>query len=312
MKNIYKSFTLIALTAVLLSIIVNTASSQNSVSGLVKFSDNFQTVTSGTVKAYDLNGMEIASSLIQSNGSYSLQNLPPQPMDLIGLADDELEDFSPAYHPNKEDWLNAVSITPMGNITGVNIYVTRTTGPQNPYTQHIKGNITLNGKPLKDAVVYGRVNGITKISGVTDANGNYDISGASDGEYTLFVNRIGCTSTTRTVTIKGEGLDKIDFVLEKVSKPNSSIKANDFFVSQNFPNPFNPTTLISYYIPWSGNVKLTIYNSVGQVVKELVNGYKESGSYKIEFDGSALSSGVYFYKLDSKGNSITRKMTLVK
>jgi hypothetical protein len=81
---------------------------------------------------------------------------------------------------------------------------------------------------------------------------------------------------------------------------------------QNYPNPFNPTTNIIYEVPNSGNVKITVYDSVGRKIETLVNEIKNSGTYEIQFDGSNLTSGVYFYKLQMNGNSIVKQMLLLK
>ncbi len=88
----------------------------------------------------------------------------------------------------------------------------------------------------------------------------------------------------------------------------------DFRLSQNYPNPFNPTTTISYTLPKAGNVTLTVYNSLGQEVMTLVNNeFKASaGSYNVLFDGSGLSSGIYFYTLTFNNNTIAKKMVLMK
>lgn len=85
-----------------------------------------------------------------------------------------------------------------------------------------------------------------------------------------------------------------------------------FELAQNYPNPFNPTTSISFTIPQSGNVKLAVYNLLGQEVAVILNEYKEAGSYNIEFDAQNMNSGVYLYKLESNGLTLTKKMTLLK
>jgi hypothetical protein len=166
--------------------------------------------------------------------------------------------------------------------------------------------------PLKDAVVYARVNGISKQCGVTDVNGKYQINGLTEGDYILVVHRIGCVSTQTSVNVKYPGLEMMDFNLNKVVKPKSNSIIKEFKLMQNYPNPFNPSTKISFDLPWAGYVKLTVYNSLGQFVKELLNEYKEAGSYTTEFNANTLSSGVYFYKLESKGYTVTRRMTMVK
>lgn len=87
---------------------------------------------------------------------------------------------------------------------------------------------------------------------------------------------------------------------------------NKYDLQQNYPNPFNPTTNIRYDVPKQGAVKLVVFDQLGRQVAELVNGVKSAGSYQIEFNGTGLSSGIYFYKLDVEGQSFTKKMILVK
>lgn len=84
---------------------------------------------------------------------------------------------------------------------------------------------------------------------------------------------------------------------------------------QNFPNPFNPKTKISFELQKAGNVKLTVYDIQGKNIAVLVNGKKQTGNYEVEFDGSNLSSGVYFYRLEISGKenySDTKRMVLLK
>jgi len=87
---------------------------------------------------------------------------------------------------------------------------------------------------------------------------------------------------------------------------------NNFFLKQNYPNPFNPSTTIQYSIPESGIVKLAIYNSLGEQVTTLVNGYKAAGNYQIEFNASVLGSGVYYYRLQENNFIETKKMVIMK
>lgn len=86
----------------------------------------------------------------------------------------------------------------------------------------------------------------------------------------------------------------------------------EFVLSQNYPNPFNPTTVISFTLPKESDVKLTVFNSLGQEVAELVNGYMTSGVKNVEFNAAKLTSGIYFYKLETQSFSETKKMLLMK
>lgn len=85
-----------------------------------------------------------------------------------------------------------------------------------------------------------------------------------------------------------------------------------FALNQNYPNPFNPTTKINFDLAKASNVKLTVYNSMGQVVMDLFNGNKPAGSYQAEFDGNSLASGTYFYRLETDFFTQTKKMQLIK
>lgn len=85
-----------------------------------------------------------------------------------------------------------------------------------------------------------------------------------------------------------------------------------FSLHQNFPNPFNPVTKIRYDIPVSGNVSVKIYDNIGREVKSIVNEFKDAGYYTVEFNGSNLPSGIYYYKLETGNFTATRKMVLIK
>ena len=85
-----------------------------------------------------------------------------------------------------------------------------------------------------------------------------------------------------------------------------------FNLSQNYPNPFNPTTKINFALPKQGFVTLKIYDITGREVKTLVNEFKQSGYYSIDFNGSYLASGVYFYRIQSNDFVMTKRMVLIK
>lgn len=80
----------------------------------------------------------------------------------------------------------------------------------------------------------------------------------------------------------------------------------------NYPNPFNPSTRISYSLQKEGRVSLKIYNTLGQEVKTLVNEVKSAGIHSAEFDASNLPSGIYIYRMQSSEYVSTKKMLLIK
>ncbi|MBL8015719.1 MAG: T9SS type A sorting domain-containing protein [Ignavibacteria bacterium] len=97
-----------------------------------------------------------------------------------------------------------------------------------------------------------------------------------------------------------------------VGVQNNSEYPKAFFLSQNYPNPFNPSTNIKFDIPNDAEIKITVYDMLGSEVKVLVNEFNHAGSYEVDFDASALPSGVYFYTLTAGSYSETKKMLLIK
>jgi hypothetical protein len=113
---------------------------------------------------------------------------------------------------------------------------------------------------------------------------------------------------TRHNGVYGDNLLGIEPKISEVSK--------GFMLYQNYPNPFNPITKIKYQIAKSHiknqNVKLVIYNSLGQEIQVLVNQAQEPGTYEVEFDGTLYPSGVYYYTLYTVGYRKTKSMVLLK
>lgn len=116
---------------------------------------------------------------------------------------------------------------------------------------------------------------------------------------------------------EGEMLVSLQEVQEKYYEL-TSVEADQntipegFVLEQNYPNPFNPSTSIKFGIPEASNVRLKIFNSLGEEVAELVNEYMEAGTYTYNFDASKLPSGIYVYTLQTGDQLISKKMTLIK
>jgi hypothetical protein len=85
-----------------------------------------------------------------------------------------------------------------------------------------------------------------------------------------------------------------------------------YALEQNFPNPFNPTTVIHFSIPKQSNVKLSVYNLLGEKVAELVNGDFSAGNYEVNFNASNLASGMYVYRISAGSYTSVKKMLLLK
>lgn len=114
------------------------------------------------------------------------------------------------------------------------------------------------------------------------------------------------------------GINKVVLGPTGIQSDNSSVKPGEFQLFQNYPNPFNPSTTIQYLLPNAAKVKITVYNILGQTIKTLVdNQLQSAGKYTIGWDGkndkgSAVVSGIYFYRIEADNFMKTNKMLLVR
>jgi hypothetical protein len=92
----------------------------------------------------------------------------------------------------------------------------------------------------------------------------------------------------------------------------SNLIPGEFGLTQNYPNPFNPSTKIKFSLPVSDEIKLAVYDILGQEVAVLVNGFRNAGTYEVTWEASGLPSGIYIYTIQSSNTFITKKMTLLK
>jgi len=106
-----------------------------------------------------------------------------------------------------------------------------------------------------------------------------------------------------------------DFVFDEPSVVPAGTPegVNSFILEQNFPNPFNPTTVISWQLAVGSDVELAVYNQLGQKVATLVSEYRKNGYHWVQWDASGHASGVYFYRLTTGSGFVqTKKLLLIK
>ena len=140
--------------------------------------------------------------------------------------------------------------------------------------------------------------------GFVSGNGN----SSSDKEYSFTDKNIsgGSKFSYRLKQIDNNGTFEYSDIVEVEVVPQQ------FELSQNYPNPFNPTTTIRFSLPVQSQLKINIYNMLGELVKTLSDGMYEAGYYNITIDASDLSSGTYIYRLESNDFVETKKMILLK
>ena len=181
------------------------------------------------------------------------------------------------------NWAHIVSL-PLINTIELNpdvpniVYI----GTENKVYRSINGGLTFNHSNLT-LPTSNKIRGISKDAGSGD---------------TIYI----CTD---------KGIFKVWDLMTGLNT-NTNIVPDEFKLYQNFPNPFNPVTKISYDIPKSGIVSLKVYDVLGNEVATLVDGFIPAGKYDYDFNASDLSSGVYYYKLMADDYTATKKMILLK
>ncbi len=167
--------------------------------------------------------------------------------------------------------------------------------------------------------------GTYAITATDDADWLTVTAGANTGEdLTVSMDTTGLVHGTHTATITvtsaDANFDGTDLTID-VTYDNQVVGIRmaggvdlptSYSLSQNYPNPFNPTTDIQFDVPKASNVKLSVYNVLGQEVVTLVDEKMAAGSYVADWDASNASSGVYFYRITAGEFSQTRKMVLMK
>ena len=206
--------------------------------------------------------------------------------------------------------------------------------------QMAKWNASMYGVPgfanniTQSAFIFGDFNPKT-IPGY-DANGNKTEDGNGIAKFTDFQESFAQTGLIKLSSIDGlpigaliwndaqlaayNSANEYAMVMAAYSHPmpppisvgKTTLTPFQFALNQNYPDPFNPTTKISYSIPASGLVTMKVYNILGQEVQTLFSGIKNAGNYEATFDGTKLASGVYFYRLQAGNQMLVKKMLMLK
>ncbi len=115
------------------------------------------------------------------------------------------------------------------------------------------------------------------------------------------VTSLGCSETDlfAGTVVGGIWRRSLSEMVTSADRPSGGLPVR-FSLLQNFPNPFNPSTVIRYGLPVRSPVRLDVFNALGQEVRTLVEGEQEAGYHDVTFDGAELSSGVYFYRLQTQ------------
>lgn len=237
--------------------------------------------------------------------------------------------------PNTTYYCQAIS---NGKQSDVHAFTTANIGIGNPTT--VWGTaVDMPGEAIPNALVLATVENAgfvsQPISAITDADGNYLLNlgnlktaagypmsyGPDDVLHIQVIGGLEYESTEQFLSVSGDDIQDVGLV--RLAEATDDVKATtsmvptSYSLRQNYPNPFNPATTIAYQLPAVGKVTLKVYNSVGQLVKTLVNEEQQPDRYEVRWDGKnasgeSVSSGIYFYRMTVNGFDQTNKMILLK
>lgn len=183
----------------------------------------------------------------------------------------------------------------------------------NPFSPALVTNYTsaLHTYDLKvnDNYLYvNQLDGGVKIYDISDINQPIEVGSFYTPEINWEINALG---DKILVSGGGSGFYIVKNDAVTLNEDSDNIIA-DFKLSQNYPNPFNPITKISYQLPAASHISIKVFDLLGKEIATLVNEEKSAGIYSIDFNGSELSSGIYFYQMVTDSYTAIKKMALLK
>ncbi len=291
--------------------------------GTVIYEDNNQPASNGYVKALQLNRatggiITLDSVQIQPGGHYYFRVLPNDNYYIVAYPNSEENcDYVPTYFPSTINWQNSERVNTGNNPENVKISVYRKTSANGTYSLSGKVSSQINqiSTAIKGANVYIKQGNIFRTFSITQNTGQYKLSSLASGNFEIIVDRLGYVYAEQNIAVNNSNLNNINFFLQPtfikiISSTDNTPKS--YKLNQNYPNPFNPVTNIRFDIPKSSFVKLIVYNVTGKQTGVLINEIKSAGSYEVDFNAGSLSSGIYFYRLETDEFIDTKKMIVIK
>jgi hypothetical protein len=240
--------------------------------------------------------------------------------------------FIAEFYEDARNWREATPVVVPPNGVRDDIDFALRPRPRGPY--HVRGRVVSaqDGSPLAGVAVYAEMNGEVVGSAVSDDDGEYVIPEMPAGRYkiwatgaslnTAYYGGSGPEDAAEVAVGDGSNAEGVDLNMQSevtsvADEGGSTAIPDRFDLLQNYPNPFNPSTTITYKLPEATQVRIAVYNLLGQKVRTLVNTRQEAGVYAIQWDGrddlgQPVASGTYLYRIDAGDFKAVKKMTLLK
>jgi len=286
------------------------ATYDNSISGLISLVG--LPVENAMVVCMSVDETFSTATFTNELGQYELDNLPENDYYIHAFG----EGGVPTFYPGVLCFEEAIAVTALGFVTGIDFELVPING---------SGFLGLNGyvydtqnQPIANTTVtISDLEGNVAAMAMTNGDGFYETSTVISGEVEIAATKV-YYNTSSTATTMNQNTS-IDFTLEPTVPTGSDHIpiSNSELVINNYPNPFNPNTTISFNLPNTAEVTLEVFNVKGQLVNTLVKDQMESGIHSVVWNGldsnqKSVSSGIYFYKIISANESKSNKMILMK
>ncbi|MBN1638144.1 MAG: carboxypeptidase regulatory-like domain-containing protein [Ignavibacteriales bacterium] len=284
----------------------------NTLSGVIKDESSNNPIKNAFVVAQNTGDKSLFYTYTNSSGQYSLNALSNGNYKLLFTADGYIYEF----YNNKLIGEEADLINVAGNVENINAELVKI---MNVDLNSLITGLTVNEQvPESGVFIYVKDNvGNPIYCTYSNGEGDFKIINLDKKEYEVITFTFDEKQSNSNIYFdpnqKTTLLKNID-VQYGVNELDEEFKNSptEFYLSQNYPNPFNPSTKISFNLPEASIVKLSVYNILGEQVALLKNAQMNAGVHTVDFNASHLSSGIYFYRIETEKFSETKKMILLK
>jgi hypothetical protein len=255
---------------------------------------------------------------IVKNGIYQINNIiEPDYYFIQSFSDYYVPSYYSLEGPSPPFWQLADSIYIGSPLSDRNIIMPRDSSHGGG---NALGSIILNTRSadtISDVIIYAQATGSSALFNFsfTSDSGAFNVPFLPYGQYRLIAQKIGYKdgySEVFSITPGNTSVGNLDITLTPTSVDEEPVIPEDMLLIRNYPNPFNPSTTIEYYLPESSKILLKVINVLGEELAVLKNDFERSGLHKTEFDGRNFSSGAYFVLLITEKNIAVRKILLIK
>jgi hypothetical protein len=259
----------------------------------------------------------IYTTFVKPNGTYQVSGIIDPDYYFIQSFSDY---FIPSYYGSSgyspPFWQLADSIYIDSPLSSLNIFMPRDSSHGGG---NALGSVNINTRAdsISDVIIYAQATGSSSLINFsfTSEGGSFNVPFLPYGQYKLIAQKIGYYdgySSEFTIDINNPSVGNLNIILIPTSAGEEPMLPENILLLHNYPNPFNPSTTIEYYLPESGKIILSVMNILGEEIAVLKDDFAVNGYHQVLFNGDELSSGTYFVLLVTEKGIASRKILLIK